>query len=378
MRIAALAAFPFPAPLGSQVFVIEQLRALAEQGARTTLFTYGSGIGPAPAEFETRRIPAWTSPHRARAGPQWRKPVADAALLARFLVGARRERFDLVLAHNAEAALIALATRPVTGIPVVYVAHTLLAGELASYAPPVWQRLLDPLGAAIDGLVARRADAVLALCRTAALQLGRSARGPVAMIPPGLAVQAPPSETLQLRACAQFGLEPGRFALYAGNLDGYQGLDVLDGTAARLAQRGIRLVVATQSELPAPNPALMSDALTLVRLPSFDEVRALCFAAGVLVLPRRLPGGFPIKLLNYMEAAKAIVAFEPMASGLEHGRTAWILPGQAGSTELALAIRTLLAEPARAAALGRAARQHLLLHHDWQALARQTLRLLRR
>ena len=102
-------------------------------------------------------------------------------------------------------------------------------------------------------------------------------------------------------------------------------------------------------------------------------MRSLSFAAGVLVLTRRRRGGFPVKLLNYMEAGRPIVAFEGVASGLENGRNAWLLPRGAGARDLAHALGALLADPARGDDLGRAGRRHLEEQHAWPALARNTL-----
>jgi glycosyltransferase involved in cell wall biosynthesis len=113
--------------------------------------------------------------------------------------------------------------------------------------------------------------------------------------------------------------------------------------------------------------------LQIVELASFEEVRALHFAAESLVLTRRRPGGFPVKLLNYMEAARPIVAFGRIAPGLTNGRNARLLDDSAGAREIALALTELRAEPARADALGEAARRHLDDHHGWATIAEQTL-----
>ena len=48
----------------------------------------------------------------------------------------------------------------------------------------------------------------------------------------------------------------------------------------------------------------------------FPEMRALIHAAQVHVCTRRRPSGFPVKLLNYMEAALPIVAYEGVAAGI--------------------------------------------------------------
>jgi glycosyltransferase involved in cell wall biosynthesis len=293
--------------------------------------------------------------------------LADAALATRFAAEARARHFDVALAHNAEAALAALLVRPVTRVPVVYVAHTLLGNELDAYFAPGLSQLARGLGEGLDTTLAARADGVLALCSSAAGRLRPNARGPLAVIPPGLDPAPPPAADSVELICARCGVEPGHFVLYTGNVDGYQDLGLL-GEAARLAP-GLPMVVATHGERVASDAALRC-----VRTEP-AEARALTYACAAAVLPRGRRGGFPIKLLNYMEAGRAIVARSGLVDGLEHGVSAWLVPADAGPREFASALETLTRDAVRAARLGRGARALLELRHAWGPLAKQTLEL---
>ena len=371
MRILLIGAFPFPYPQGSQVFARQQALALASAGARVAIATYGRGEGPVPEPLEWIPSSRHLAPASGRSGPSAARPLADLALVATVVAAQRRQRFDCALAHNAEAALVAAAARRVTGLRHVYVAHTLLARELSAYAAPRHRARLDRLGGSIDRFVTRRADGVVALSHAAECALGPFARGPIERIPPGLDRCDLPSDADRREACARLGLEPGRFFLYAGNLDGYQELDRLDAAARHLAADSPPIVVVTH------------DASEAERFPSlrvieagFETARALGFAATALVLTRTRTGGFPIKLLNYMEAERPIVACAGVAEGLVHDESAILLREDAPPEALADALRGLAADPGHAARLGRAARHHLDTHHRWPDLARRTLQLL--
>jgi glycosyltransferase involved in cell wall biosynthesis len=316
------------------------------------------------------RIPRALTPRRLRAGPSPGKPLADAALLASLVRAQRQHGFDLAIAHNGEAALVALCARAATRLRLVYVAHTLLGLELASYAPAALRPALDAAGRRLDRLLAARADGVLALSAEAAKQLGQGARGPLAVIPPGLDPAPPPAPDRVARACARFGLTPGGFALYAGNLDAYQELGELAAAASSLAPLPV-VVVTQQAEADAPPP------LRVLRPAGFEEERTLVFGAAVAVLPRRIPGGFPIKLLNYLEAGRAIVAHAAVASALEHDREAWLLAPGAGPREMASAVGALARDPGRATRLGLGARAALETRFAWPPLAQRTLALCR-
>ncbi len=363
LRLALVGAFPFPLSQGSQAFFEAQARALAKSGDQVTLLTYGRGSEPLPGDLDLVRTSPRVSPRRFASGMSVKKPLADLALLGTLIRESRRRRFDAILAHNAEAALVALAARVVTGIPVVYVAHALWRHELPSYGPPGLGGALRGLGARLDTGIARRADAVMVVSREAERVLRTVARGRVAFIPPGHEPSPPPTARATAAVCREHGLTPGRFVLYAGNLDEYQNLDELAAAAEHL---DVLVAVATHAPHEAPQPLLT------VHVADLDEVRALCFAASVCVLPRRQPGGFPVKLLLYMEAGRPIVARAGVVDGLADGRSVWLLDANAGPEDLAAAIRALLDRPELARALGRAAHRVLESDHAWPELVDRT------
>jgi glycosyltransferase involved in cell wall biosynthesis len=367
LRIALLGAFQFPVPQGSQVFAADQARALTRAGAEVTLVCYGRGAGASPGDLSLLRTPAWLSPRSHRAGPRAGKPIADVALLAALVRAQRSRRFEAVLAHNAEAAMVAIAARAITRVPVVYVAHTLLGSELGAYAPRALRGALDRAGRRLDRSIAARADAVIALTRAAAGSLAVAARGPVEVIPPGLEASPEPKTEAVAEACARHGLEPGRFVLYAGNLDPYQDLD--DLAAAATALPDVPFVAVTHG---APRDL---GAVRVLRVDAPEALRCLTWAAAVAVAPRRSPGGFPVKLLNYMEAARPIVARAGVVDTLEHDRNAWLVPPEAGPEAIAEACFALLSHPNHAASLGRAARTTLETAHAWPPLATRILEL---
>lgn len=370
MRLALAGAFAFPAPQGSQVYARDQALALSDAGAEVCFVCYGAGFGAVPPQLEVQRIPRRVSPGGFRSGPRAAKLVADAALTWHLHRLHRQRQLDAILAHNAEAAAAALAVRWLGGPPVVYVAHTLLAEELSAYAPGPLRRPSDALGRGVDAAIARRVDAIIALGGFAAERLRRFACGPVAVIPPGIAAPPPPRPETIASASARHGVEPGGFALYAGNLDRYQEPALLRELTDRLAPRP--LLVATHDPVPRAARGLRIAAV------SDEDWRPLLHGAAVAVATRARRGGFPIKLLNYMEAGRAIVARQEQVDTLRHGESAWLLPARADAAAFADAVRTLLEDPVRREALGRGARRAAILHHDWAALATRTLALVER
>jgi glycosyltransferase involved in cell wall biosynthesis len=368
VRLALLAAFRFPAPQGSQRFADEQARALAAAGADVTLFCYGRGDGRDTAGLRLVRSASWLAPARAAARLDPRKLPSDASLMGALLRAHRGAPFDAVLTHNAEATLLALALRPLLRVPVVYVAHTLWSVELAAHLPRPLARRAPAAGAALDRTLAQRADATLVLSAAAARSLAPHAAGPLLRIPPGWTRETAPEPEEVEDVCHRHGLAAHGYVIYAGNLDAYQDLPALDAAARAIAPR---LVVAATHD---PRPSRFRH-LRLLRVASPEESRLLVYGARAAVVPRRQVGGFPIKLLQYLEAGRAVVARASLADTLAHDESAWLLDDHASPRELGAALARVHDDAALAARLGAAGQRALQKQHDWPALALATLEL---
>lgn len=359
------------------MLVEHEVRALRDAGAEAILLCHGRGCGRPRWEIPVVRIPRALSPARMRSGPSPRRPVADAALALALLREHRRRRFDAVVAHNAEAALAALAVRPAIRLPVVYVAHTLLAEELPTYLRRALRAPAARLGHGVDALLARRADVCVALSPRGERALAALGARRVVSLPPGPGGEGKPKPERVARRLDLLGLRRGGFACYAGNLDPYQDLPLLAAVAARLAPRPV--VVATHDVRGSAHGlarAAVRGGLRVVELPDPGAVRELLAGAGVAVAPRRRAAGFPMKLLNYLEAGVPVVAFEEAAGVLRHQEHAWLLPRTAGAMEFVAAAMCLLEDRDLANRLAAGGRALLGSELSWERHARGLLALL--
>lgn len=371
MRVAMVAACPFPSAQGSQVLIAGICRGLARRGHQVQLLTYGQGEGrvdPA-AGFLVRRIRRLPGDDASRSGPTAMKPALDLLLAVELRRMLRGGGFDLVHAHNYEAAAVAVATRPFHGLPVLYHCHGAMREELPTYfASGVARHVARVGGSLFDRFVPRGADVTLALCaaaHSALLSAGVPADKvvavPASIDDPG----APPSREGARRALA---IEDDCFVVgYSGNLDGYQNLHALAAAVRKLAsdeKRGrVLWLVATHRREERFSRMLEETGVSLqtrvVEARDFGEVRTALAASDVLVAPRATPTGFPIKLLNYMAAARALVVGPGSRGLVEDGREG-LVAADDGSEALAACLGALQADPARRAALGACARQRFL------------------
>ncbi len=355
-RVAVVAACPFPSLRGSQVLVRETAEGLAQAGHTVHVVTYPTAQHLVPVErisiHRVRKLPGlWTARPFG-----WQKPVLDLLLIWTLLRVVRRERIDVIHAHNIEAPLIAFLVRWWTGVPVVYHAHNALADELPRYVHRNGaRRVARVLGAYIDATLARRADAVIALSdRLAGYLAARGAAGRVAVIPPA-------APRLGAAAAPRSDRECGPLVMYGGNLDPYQDLGcLLEGFLRfRALEPQARLELITHR---AAHPNTVRRAADVARQPgvsvrevnSFGAANRALARADILVCPRGSWSGFPIKALNYMAMGRPIVQARASAHAVEHERTGLVFDdGDAGG--LAKALLRVARDPALGAQLGRQA-----------------------
>jgi len=326
--------------------------ALARLGHRVTVACYAHGVGEPDPEYEVVRTPRVPGYDNLRAGPDFVKPLLDAALAVQLA----RIGGDIVHAHNYEAPLAAALARVRTRTPMVYCAHNTMGEELHTYFDGrVARGVARRVGRFLDLTVPRLADHALAIHDGAVPVLEALGCPRVTAVPPGI-------DPHDLRPCRPASLPPGPWVVYAGNPDTYQDLDVLIEAMRLLPDVGLLMVSASSLEhwrsqgLPKAHFVETSD---------FEEVRSLLAAATVAALPRTVCTGFPIKLLNNLGMGLPTIAAEGSARAL---------PGVVSvpnhdATAMAKSIQSLIDRPEHCMALGQSAREYVLSDCTWEARA---------
>jgi glycosyltransferase involved in cell wall biosynthesis len=315
MRTLHVAALPFPSFQGTQALVHAMLSALAEHGHDSELLTYAHGAGEFTGSFVLHRARSLVAGRSLRSGPSLEKLALDAGLALSLREREQAFRPDVVVAHHIEAAVAALL---VCRAPVAYVAHTSLEAELPTYAPRLPTAPIAYTGALLERAVCKRAAHTLAVSPLLARML--SATG--ARVTP---LELPWSVPLPITALERedarrtLGLAPRELVLlYTGNLDGYQGLDVLVAAIAQLAdQRDFTWLIATASDARAlPQLTALGPRVRIVPLADEPARRLVHAAADVALVPRKSPGGVPIKLLDALARGVPVLAARRAAAGL--------------------------------------------------------------
>ncbi|MBI5502753.1 MAG: glycosyltransferase family 4 protein [Deltaproteobacteria bacterium] len=351
LRILEVAALPFPSRQGTQVALDAVCRGLAERGHDVHLLVYAHGAFPLRAPYAIHRLPDFPRFRSLRSGPGWRRAVLDLRLALELRRLARVLRPDVVHLHNVEAAAAALLLPFRPGVPCVYHAHNLMEHELPAYGTLGPAALAGRLGRWLDAQLPAHADLIIAISAPTRDGLIRAGADPlrVRVVEPGadLADLAAPlspegagpgdpavgeirvpagvvpttSERPRAPRGAAADAFPALSVAYLGNLDCYQGLDTLVAAVALVRSRGrpAELVVISDSSPDELGGRAAQLRVPVRFVPHGPLANALCVlgGCGVAALARRIPGGFPMKLITLLGAGVPVAATRTAVHGLD-------------------------------------------------------------
>lgn len=376
--IAMVAACPFPANRGTPIRIQQMGEALNDLGFDVHVVAYHFGNERPVQGMTIHRIKGPKSYREFGAGPNYSKLVLlDPLLIAKLTEIVRLHRIRVVHAHHFEGALCALATkRLVGGIKVIYDAHTSLRDELLDYQFKLPTMLKKVAASLLDSFIPRWSDHIVSVSDSLRHFIREQGvpDSKITVVPMAVNVgEFPILDRDETRR--ELNLRSAPTVLYTGNLAPFQGVDHLLHSMRQVVQErsDARLVIVgkpNHTYLDLTKTLGLSQHVEFAGERSFDVVRRYLAAADVVVLPRDNCPGFPLKLLNYMAAGKAIVAFRGSSKEvLEHGMNGYVVP-DGDEAEFARGIIHCLDNRSFSDAMGDAARRTAITFNPREMLQR--------
>jgi glycosyltransferase involved in cell wall biosynthesis len=336
LKIGMLAACPFPANHGTPGSIREMSEAIVAEGHEVHVVTYHIGEDIPLNGPVLHRIPRLTNETGVVVGPTVRRPLYDLQMVFRAREVVTKYRLDVIHAHGYEAALVACLCNLATGVPVVYSGHQIMEDELASYNffRPKW----------VATAIAKLLDAVVP--RIGHRCIPHSVNIQQFFFRKGLRGRTEPIVNFGIdldwvrrgdpsTVRARYPLGNGPIVLYAGVLDRFQRIDLLLEAIAQLRAYVPSVKLLIVSTVPHAGHVAsirqmagqfgVAGSLILTEPQPLEAIPDFLHACDVAIVPRPLTAGFPIKLLNYMAAARPCVLFASSASqGLKHGENVYL------------------------------------------------------
>jgi glycosyltransferase involved in cell wall biosynthesis len=362
LKILFLAPQPFFEVRGTPLAVLAMVRALTALGHRVDLLTYPRGEDVKVEGVRHRRslsLPVGRVPP----GASFAKLALDLPFMTQAFWRMAVGRYDVVHAVE-EAAHLAAPLARLLGLPLVMDVDSSIPDQLrhsgfAARGPLPWA------AARLETHALRHAAAVITVCRS--LTDGARARAPQARVfqvedPPLIDGRpADPAAVADLRRA--LGVGAGPVVLYSGNLEPYQGVELLVDAAGEVAEAWFVFMGGEPDGIAALRSRSRAGARCVFvgpRPPS--DLSAFLGLADVLVSPRVRGENTPFKVYTYLASGKPLVATRlPTHIQLIDDSMAFLVdPTPAG---LAGGIRAALADPKASAQ--RAARGRALIERDY-------------
>jgi sugar transferase (PEP-CTERM/EpsH1 system associated) len=162
----------------------------------------------------------------------------------------------------------------------------------------------------------------------------------------------------------------GPLLVFTGQMDYRPNVEAVESFARDVLPRVQAVHPAARFAIVGRNPAPQVEALShlpgVVVTGGVPDVRGWLAAADVVVAPLRIARGIQNKVLEAMAMARPVVASPQAAEGIDavHGDHLLVAADPAREAQAAL---DLLADPARAQAMGRAARARMERRYRWSA-----------
>ena len=311
LTILLVAPQPFFQDRGTPIAVRLLSEALAEEGHNVHLLVYHEGKDIEMEGVTLHRIPNVPLVKGIRPGMSFKKLICDLFIFYKMIRLSRALSFDLIHAVE-EAVFLAQFLKLFTKTPYIYDMDSSMSGQIID-KQPVLKKLEGPLES-FEKSAIRGSAGVIAVCRALEDTARRlSPNTPIVRL-----------EDISLLDANKQGEEilrdhyniSGLLLLYVGNLESYQGIDLLLESFSKAYGSGINghLVIIGGTTDNIEKYKFLSEQLTITSRVHFigprpiDTLGYYLAQADILVSPRTQGNNTPMKIYSYLASGKAVLA----------------------------------------------------------------------
>ncbi len=374
MKVLFLAPHPFYAPRGTPIADLALLEALSELGHRADVLSYHAGSEvtdvPRVRHFRAAKPPGVRD---VPIGPSWQKALCDVNLYRRAKqlirdAEAAGDPYDVVHAVE-ETAFMAERFKRLFELPYVVDMDSLMSEQLLEKSPLLWP--VSQMFAGLERRTIRNSAGVLAVCQSLVDHAMRyQPGGNVALLPDvpntGTALGRLPEPLLTAQ-----GPPHGVRFMYVGNLEAYQGIDLMLEAFRNLKLDDINATLLVVGGNNAHIEYYSGQVRALVTTGRIRFVGALPVErlgrvlehADVLVSPRTQGLNTPMKLYSYLQSGRPVLATRlPTHTQVVDDTTAALVEPEAAA--MTAAMQKLAESPAMRERIGEAGRQLVEEHYS--------------
>ena len=360
MNILLLAPQPFYQVRGTPIAIDLLVSTLSNQGHHIDLVTYHEGEPREYNRVSHIRTPRYKILDGVQPGFSIKKMACTGLMFFTALKLVRKNKYDLVHA-NEEAVFIAYLFKKLFKQAYVYDMDSSLATQLVDKMP--WLAKLRWPFAKMEILAIRNSIGVLAVCE-ALCKIARPYNKNVKLLT-DVAMLDRLQAGSDINQLDQENNLTGTKLMYIGNLESYQGIDLMIEAFAAASQATPNLHLIIIGGTPDSiadytekcRDLSIADSVIFAGPKPFSDIEAYMEQADILISPRTKGENTPMKIYNYMASGKAIIATNIYShTQVLDDSTAMLVENEVSA--MASAITELADSETRRTALGKACRAH--------------------
>ena len=311
MKILLLAPQPFYQVRGTPIAIDLLLTTLSKQGHIIDLLTYHEGEDRRYENVKHTRIASFAFLSNIQPGFSFKKLLCSGLLFLSAIKLIRNNQYDLIHA-NEETVFMAVLFNKIFKLPYVYDMDSSLVGQMIDKMPVL--KILSWPFTKFENMAIRNSIGVLAVCE-ALCKIARPRNNNVKLLTDVAMLDRlnPGDDIVKLD---QEISSAGTKLMYIGNLETYQGIDLLIESfeIALKTDASLHLIFIGGSEdtiafYKTKCLALGIEQSVVFTGPKpFSDIEAYMQQADILVSPRTKGENTPMKIYNYMASGKPIIA----------------------------------------------------------------------
>lgn len=370
MKVLLLAPHPFYQPRGTPIAVDLLVRALSERGDEVHVLTFHEGSDRFYEGSQIYRVQPFVRIQGIRPGLSLKKLYCDLHLFFRFVLLVKKGRYDLVHAVE-ESAFMAFLVCRILSMPFVYDMDSSMTTQIVNKF-----RFLRPgmkLLQWVESLPMRYANAVVPMCEALAQEAVRAGAKQVVVLKDISLINMNRVDGKADSLRQKFAL-PQKIAMYIGNLESYQGIELMLESLAlvRAETDNIALIVIGGVDEDICKYRDMAIRLGVGSVVHFlgaqpvEELGQYMSQADILISPRTQGVNTPMKIYSYLDSGVPVLATDlPTHTQVMNNRIAML--SQPEKNAFAQAMLKLIRDEALCVDLAKQAKKFIKKEHSYSS-----------